>query len=316
MLKISQVSKACVISLVNMILITGAAGKTGRTLLRRLSEEGKTVKALVFRPEVIPQIKALGAKEVVFGDMRDREFVLNAMQGVDTVYHICPNVHPEETMIGQIMIYAATTVGISHFVFHSVLHPQIEAMPHHWQKMRVEENLFESGLSFTILQPAAYMQNILSQWDSILKTGRYFVPYSVQSRIAMVDLEDVALVVASILEDGSIHGRQSIHYGATYELVGEPAMPQNEIASILSQHLDCAIKATSKSLEDWRQEARSSGLINYRIDTLVRMFDYYEKFGFVGNTQVLSWLLNRSATNFRTFVERVEKERSAFVTLP
>ena len=36
------------------------------------------------------------------------------------------------------------------------------SMPHHWLKMRVEEKLFASGLPFTILQPAAYMQNVLA----------------------------------------------------------------------------------------------------------------------------------------------------------
>ena len=62
-------------------------------------------------------------------------------------------------------IRAAQSAGVERFVYHSVLHPQVEIMAHHWQKMRVEEQLFESGLSFTILQPAAYMQNVLAGWD-------------------------------------------------------------------------------------------------------------------------------------------------------
>ena len=175
-----------------MILITGAAGKTGKAILRRLSEKGKRVKALVFRPEQIQEVEALGASEVVVGDICEASFVCKAIQGVDSVYHICPNVHLDETMIGQIMIDASTTAGIGHFIYHSVLHPQIEAMPHHWKKMRVEERLFESGLPFTILQPAVYMQNILSNWKNIVEKGKYTVPYAVESRISMVDLEDVS----------------------------------------------------------------------------------------------------------------------------
>jgi hypothetical protein len=31
-------------------------------------------------------------------------------------------------------------------VYHSVLHPQTEQMPHHWHKLRVEEMLLESRL--------------------------------------------------------------------------------------------------------------------------------------------------------------------------
>ena len=298
-----------------MILITGAAGKTGKALLRILSEQGKAVKALVFRSEQIRQAEALGAKEVVVGDMRDSDFVQTVMQDVHSVYHICPNIHPEEISIGQIVIDAAALVGITHFVYHSVLHPQIEAMPHHWKKMRVEERLSESGLPFTILQPAVYMQNILSQWKEILETGRYVVPYSVESRISMVDLEDVALAASNILGDDVAEGRQSPHCGATYELVGTQAMSHKEVAMILSQQLNRPVDAESVSIDTWEREVRSSGLSNYQVKTLVKMFEYYEKFGFVGNTNVLNWLLNRPTTNFGEFIRRVAKERLDSVLL-
>lgn len=46
----------------------------------------------------------------------------------------------------------------------AVLRPQIEVMPHHWNKLRVEEALLASGLSFTILRPAAYMQEAFWDW--------------------------------------------------------------------------------------------------------------------------------------------------------
>ena len=72
---------------------------------------------------------------------------------------------------------------MEHFVYHSVLHPQTEKMNHHWQKMRVEEMIFESGLPFTILQPAPYMQNLLAGWKSIVEDGVLRVPYSVDSEI-------------------------------------------------------------------------------------------------------------------------------------
>ncbi len=57
--------------------------------------------------------------------------------------------------------------ALSHFVYHSVLHPQTEEMPHHWQKLRVEESLFRTHLPFTILQPCAYMQNLDIHWPGM-----------------------------------------------------------------------------------------------------------------------------------------------------
>ena len=78
---------------------------------------------------------------------------------------------------------AARTAGVKRFVYHSVLHPQTEEMPHHWQKLRVEEEIFRGGLPFTILQPCAYMQNVVAYLDDIVMKGRYVVPYSIRGSI-------------------------------------------------------------------------------------------------------------------------------------
>ena len=120
------------------IVVTGAAGKTGRAVIRALVARGRTVRALVRRPEQGRAIEDLGARDIVAGDMRDEGTLTQAMQGVQAIYHICPNVSPDEVAIGQAAIVAARTAGVEHFVYHSVLHPQTEAMPHHWLKLRVE----------------------------------------------------------------------------------------------------------------------------------------------------------------------------------
>ena len=124
--------------------------------------------------------------------MRDPQTIRKATEGVRAVYHICPNMLPDEVGIGETVIAAATSAGIERFVYHSVLHPQTEKMPHHWHKLRVEEMLIESGLPFTILQPTAYMQNLLVAWQAIYEQGVYAVPYTVGSRLSLVDLADVA----------------------------------------------------------------------------------------------------------------------------
>ena len=292
-----------------MILLTGAAGKTGKAILRTLTEHGKIVKALVFHTEHIKEVEALGAKQVVVGDLRNSILVRKALQDVHSIYHICPNIHPDEIALGQVIMDAAATFGIKHFVYHSVMHPQVEVMPHHWKKMRVEERLFESGLPYTILQPAAYMQNILVNWEKIVQTGKYIVPYNVQSRISMVDLEDVALAAATVLTEVTDNGNQSPHCGATYELVGTQPMSQTEVAAVLSQQLGRPVLAESVDLDTWESEARASGLGEYQVKTLLKMFSYYEKYGFGGNSHVLSWLLNRPATTLNAFVKREVENR-------
>ncbi len=286
-----------------MILVSGAAGKTGRAVIRALVAKGETVRSLVHRPEQARLVEGVGAREVVVGDMRVQTTMEQAVQSVRVVYHICPNVSPDEVTIGRTVIAAARSAGVEHLVYHSVLHPQVEAMPHHWQKMRVEEQLFESRLPCTILQPAAYMQNVLAHWDQILEHSTYPVPYALETRLSMVDLEDVAEAAAIVLTEPG-------HAGATYELVGGEAMTQIEVAAVLSQQLGRPVRAEVVPLDAWEHQARAAGLGNYQVETLVKMFRYYERYGFWGNPRVLGWLLRRSPTTFAAFVVREQLRRS------
>ncbi len=285
-----------------MILITGSAGKTGQSVLQALVERGAPVRALVHQPEQIRAVEISGAQDVVVGDMKSQETMERAVQDVHAVYHICPNVSPDEIAIGQIAIAAAQSAGVEHFVFHSVLNPQTEAMPHHWKKLRVEELLVESSLPYTILQPAAYMQNILAHWERIQSEGIYPVPYPADTRLSLVDLMDVAQAAAIVLTEPG-------HQYATYELVSIEGLSQTEVAAILSQELGRPVQATTVPLETWRSQAKEAGLGDYQIATLTSMFTYYQRFDLLGNPHALSWLLNRSPTSFSTFVERTARER-------
>jgi NAD(P)H dehydrogenase (quinone) len=285
-----------------MILVSGAAGKTGRAALRALGGRGERLRALVHQAEQVPVVEAAGAGEAVVGDMRSRSVLDEALRGVRAVYHIPPNVNPDEVPIGQTLIAAARSAGVEHVVYHSVLHPQTEAMPHHWKKLRVEEALLASGLPFTILQPATYMQNLLAHWGTICQEGIYPVPYAAATRLSLVDLDDVAQAAALVLS-------QPGHLSATYELVGTEALSQDEVAVILSAGLGRPVRVEVVPLDAWEQGARRAGLGEYAVETLAAMFRYYEQYGFSGSPRVLGWLLGRSPTSLEAFVRRAASER-------
>jgi uncharacterized protein YbjT (DUF2867 family) len=286
-----------------MILVTGAAGKTGRTVIRALAQREQPARALVYRPQQTQAIRDLGASEVVVGDMRDPSTLERVMRGARAVYHICPNMSPDEWPIGQAMLNAAGTAGVEHFVYHSVLHPQTQDMPHHWQKLRVEEQIFRSELAYTILQPAAYMQNVLAHWDRIVEHGQYPAPYPAETRLGMVDLEDVAVAAAIVLTEPG-------HVGATYELCGPDLLSQAGIAALFGEELGREVSVQVVPLDVWERQARDSGLGDYQVTGLIKMFRYYARHGFLGNPRVLSWLLGRPPVSFATFLAREALERA------
>jgi dTDP-glucose 4,6-dehydratase len=94
------------------VLVTGAGGFIGSHLVEALVREGRRVRAFVRyngRGDA-GQLRFLspaarGAVEVVFGDLRDANAVLDAARGVDVVYHLgaligipYSYVHPRETV--------------------------------------------------------------------------------------------------------------------------------------------------------------------------------------------------------------------------
>ena len=281
-----------------MILITGAGGKTGKAVLKALVTRGAPVRALVRNSAHQATLKTIGAGEVVVGAMDDPQALARATHGIEAIYHICPNVSPHEMSFATALVEAATGAGVSRLVYHSVLHPQIEAMPHHWNKLRVEEMLFSSRLDITLLQPTAYMQNSLAEWDRMVREGIYRVPYPIDTRLSLVDLEDVAEAAATVLTNAS-------HSGATYELVGTPPLSQIEIAETFGRALKKPVRAEAEAVESWDARARGAGLEDYARETLIKMFRAYARDGLKGNPNVLGWLLGRPPASFENFAARM-----------
>ena len=284
-----------------MILLTGAGGKTGRSLIKVLSNV-ESVCAFIHLEKHVSVAKSLGAQKVIVGDMRDQAAIRSGMQGVKAVYHICPNMSPDERVIGKLVIDTAREMGTEHFIYHSVLHPQAEKMNHHWQKLRVEEMIFESGLPFTILQPAPYMQNLLAGWKSILEEGVLRVPYSVHSRFSFVDLEDMAEAAKIVLTEPG-------HENAIYELAGTTPISHLEVAEVFERVLKRDVRAMEEELGDWR--LRPKQMSEYAIEHLVKMFEYYDQWGLAGNPNALRWILKREPTSLEMFIERTLIENDA-----
>jgi len=280
-----------------MILVTGANGKTGRAVINSLLPKGEAIRALVHRSEQIPQLQTLGVSDVIAGEMGDVDVIKKTLDGVRAVYFICPAMHPEEAAIGNEMINASREVGLEHFVYHSVLHPQLSKLPHHHEKLKVEEILIESGLNYTIMHPGMYMQNILDLWKRIEQQKVYAVPFGTSTLLSMVDLEDVAEAASIVLTGNG-------HYASSYDLCGPEALSAVKIAEVLGIQLGSTIKAESIPIDIWEQHARGFGLGDYQVSTLSAMFRHYAQYGFQGNPNVLSWLLGRPTTSFAAFIER------------
>lgn len=281
-----------------MILVTGAAGKTGLAVLAALKVRGVKTRAFVRDDEQILPVRQAGATEVVVGDLLDADVWRLATTAVSHIYHIGPNMHPNEVRIGQLMIAAARAIGNCKVVFHSVLHPQIREIPHHWSKMKVEKILFDSGLTYTIIQPTTYMQNLLAYLPAIQEKGILPVPYPAETRLSLVDLQDVASVAARLLTESG-------HGYATYELAGTVPLTQTAVADTLSHILHRPVEVRPVPIKTWKAQARDSGMAEHTVKSAANMFAYYAESGMAGNPQVLRFLLGHEPTSLSDFIKRI-----------
>jgi NAD(P)H dehydrogenase (quinone) len=281
---------------INRILVTGASGKTGLAVIKSLSSAKITVKALIHKSEYANQVTNAGASEYYLGSLDSVYDLHRASEDVDGIYLICPNMSPDELEIGKHVIQAAHDSQVKRIVYHSVLHPQIKQMPHHWQKMLVEDEIFASNIPFVILQPCAYMQNIHGYLKDI-RNGIYAMPYPTTSKLSYLDLSDLAEVVVKSFQDDRMAG-------GVYELVGTDPLSQAEIAEKLTRHLSIMVTAKETCLSDWNQMALDKQMPEYARTTLYSMFEYYSRVGLFGSTMTLSYLLGRTPNSIEQFFAR------------
>ena len=68
-------------------LVTGANGHLGNNLVRALLARGETVRASVRNPENTAPFEGLDC-EIVQADLMDKDSLLRALDGVDTLYQV------------------------------------------------------------------------------------------------------------------------------------------------------------------------------------------------------------------------------------
>lgn len=259
------------------VLVTGASGKTGRAVTRALLRRGVTVRAATRVPS---QWTIDGALPVPV-DMESGDGLVAALAGVSAVYHMSPNMHPDEVPMAERLAQAVRDAEVPRLVFHSILNPHHPGMPHHLRKGHAEEILRKALPGTTVLRPGAYYQNLLAGALS----GRILVPYRVDVPFTAVDLADVADVAALVITGPE-------HAGCTYDLVGPETLTVAEQAEQATAVLGRPVQVGSVSRDDWAAGTGADLREDARAD-LLAMFAVYDAEGLTGDSTVLPRLLGR-----------------------
>ena len=276
------------------VLVTGASGRTGRPVVEALVARGAKVRGLVRKTDQAENLRRLGA-EAAIGDLENPASLIAACDECDTIMHIGPPMYAREIEATIDLLRAGAHVGASHFIYYSVMHPLRQDVFHHRQKLHAEAHVVESGLPYTILQPTRYMQHLAPVWARVRDDGIHAMPFSTKARFNIVDLRDLAEVCAIVTTEPG-------HLYASYELCGPEALTSDDMAEILAEALGHTVVAKTISPDEAMASARAKGFDEERIARMMTMNAHYDKYGFLGNPNILRWLLGRPPHTFREYV--------------
>jgi uncharacterized protein YbjT (DUF2867 family) len=132
---------------------------------------------------------------------------------------------------------------------------------------QTDEELRRSGLKWTILQPEAFMQNLLRDVEPIRQQGTIYGT-SKDGKIAMIDARDIARVAARALVDPG-------HEEKTYLLTGPEAIDYAQVAMTFSRVLGRPVKYVDLPPEQARTGMLSTGLPEWLVDILLGTSSIY-----------------------------------------
>ncbi|MEB3828714.1 SDR family oxidoreductase [Phormidium sp. CCY1219] len=217
------------------LLVVGATGTLGRQVARRALDEGYQVRCLVRSFKKAAFLKEWGA-ELVRGDLCDRESLPKALEGVTAIIDAATARPTDSLSIRQVdwegkvaLIQAAKTAGVDRYIFFSILdaekYPDVPLME---IKRCTEQFLAESGLNYTILQLAGFMQGLIGQYAIPILDNQPVWVTGQSAPIAYMDTQDIAKFAVRALSIRETENQR-------FPVVGSRAWSSEEIIELCSR---------------------------------------------------------------------------------
>lgn len=199
------------------ILVLGATGNVGQSLVQALLLKGQLVKAASRAGKLVA-----GAEPVVFDYARPETFPA-AFEGVDRAYVMLPSgyVNQKELLLPVIQAAAERHVKV---VFQSAFGVDADdSIPYR----QVEIALEKSGAPYVILRPNWFSDNFHTFWKAGIEHGQIALP-AADGKSSFIDVRDIAESAAAALTTDSFDGQ-------AFDLTGPEAIGYGQAAHLLSE---------------------------------------------------------------------------------
>lgn len=279
------------------LLVTGATGNVGLEVISALNAvpHSYTVVAGVRNPEKDAALFSDRRVSLRAFDFADASTHAAALHGVDALFLLRPPQLADVKRYFQPLIAAAVAAGVRHVIFLSVQGAQNNRFIPHY---KIEALIRQSGMDFTFLRPAYFMQNFITILrDDIVQRRCIFLPAG-KARFALIDVGDVGSVTAQIV------GNLSQHRNKAYDLTANEKLTFGEMAGIIGKATGRPVRYESPHLLRFYLRKRKEGVPPAFIFVMI-MLHYLPRFQ--KEPPLSAWvqtLTGRPPVSFAGFVRR------------
>ncbi|RVU19003.1 SDR family oxidoreductase [Streptomyces antnestii] len=240
--------------------VTGATGRLGGRVARRLAAAGIPQTLLVRTPARAPELPGATAAQGAFGD---HDALVRALRGTDRVLMVSASESLDRVHQHRTFIDAAAQVGVAHLVYISFYGAAPDATftlaRDHWH---TEEHIRASGLPFTFLRDnlyADFMPGLVGE-DGVIRGP------AGDGRAAVVAQDDIADAAVAVLRD------PGPHTGTAYELTGPEALTLTEVAATITSVTGRPVTYVPETVEEAYASRSGYGAPDWELDAWVSTY--------------------------------------------
>lgn len=217
-----------------LVLVTGATGSQGGSVVQALLDQGHQVRGMTRNADSPAADKLrLRGVEVVAGDFTDPDSLIRASSGVDAIFTMTTPFEKgvaAEIAQGIAITNAAKAAGVGHLVYSSVANADKgTGIPHFDSKYEVEKHIAASGVPYTIIAPVYFMENLTAPWSvSGLRQGNLALALPADLPLQQIAVQDIGAFATAII------ARRETVFGHRYDIAGDEVSGE-EIAAIFSE---------------------------------------------------------------------------------
>jgi uncharacterized protein YbjT (DUF2867 family) len=229
------------------VLVLGATGTHGGAVAHALLASQVPVSALVRDPNTArAQALAEAGAKLVAGDLLDEDSLARAFGEVGAVYAVTtPFEHgaEDEQRQGESIINAADRAGLEWLILASVAASERAPVPHFQSKARVEKQLRETTIPWTVIAPSYFYENVLSSRESI-RAGELPIALPEEKPLHQVALADLGALVTAVLS------RREEHLHTRVEVAGDAPTPLEMATALGARYVQVPIAEIRERSKD------------------------------------------------------------------